>query len=262
MPDLTGVSVVVTRAPHQSAELCDLIEDAGGEAIRFPVTKIEPLSDEDPDVTHGLDQLSQTDIAIFVSPNAVTFGFALLARTGAALPESAKVLAVGPGTARQLAKKGLQVDGVPQQRYDTEALLALPALQSVRDVRVLVVRGLAGRETLAEALAGRGAKVMHLPCYRRVRPDQVDATVLAHWRKSGFDSLILTSTSAADHLWFILGDEVGVLTANTALVVASERIAGHCRSLGFTGTIVLADNAGMPALVNALSQWQSDRPRQ
>ena len=38
--DLTSVAVLVTRAPHQAGPLCELIEQANGIAVRFPVTTI------------------------------------------------------------------------------------------------------------------------------------------------------------------------------------------------------------------------------
>ncbi len=261
MPDLDGVSVVVTRAPHQSRELCDQIMNAGGEAVCFPVTKIEPLSDNDTAVIEGLKKLNQAYMTIFVSPNAVSYGFDLLQRCGLALPEHTLVFAIGPGTARQLALRGVDVDGVPQGRYDSEALLALPALQNIRGLNMLIIRGLAGRETLAQTLAQRGAIVSHLPCYRRTRPDRVDVKVMDRWCDTGFDVVVLTSASAANHLWSILAGNADTLLGETALVVSSERIAAHCRSLGFTGKIEVADNASLPALVEATSRWRAGRLR-
>ena len=261
MPKLDGVSVVVTRAPHQSRELCDQIANAGGEAVCFPVTQITPLSDNDTAVIEGLQKLSQADVTIFVSPNAVSFGFDLLQRRGLVLAERTQVFAIGPGTARQLALRGSGVDGVPQGRYDSEALLALPVLQNITGWSVLIIRGLAGRETLAQTLAQRGAIVSHLPCYRRTQLDRVDIKLMERWRDTGFDVVVLTSASAADHLWSILAGDADLLLGATALVVSSERIAAHCRSLGFTGTIEMADNASMPALVEAASRWRAGRPR-
>ena len=260
MPDLDGVSVVVTRAPHQSRELCDQIVNAGGEAVCFPVTKIEPLPDNDTTVIEGLQKLNQTNMTIFVSPNAVSFGFDLLQRRGLVLSAHTQVFAIGPGTARQLVLRGASVDGVPEGRYDSEALLALPALQNIRGLSVLIIRGLAGRETLAQTLAQRGATVSHLPCYRRTRLDRVDVKLLERWRDTGFDVVVLTSASAADHLWSILARDADTLLGETALVVSSKRISTHCRSLGFTGTIEVADNASMPALLEAASRWRAGRP--
>jgi uroporphyrinogen-III synthase len=252
MGDPARLSVVVTRAAHQADELCELIEKAGGEAIRFPVTKIEAVDDYDPALAQSLEALNELDVAIFVSPNAATYGLSLLKRRGRDFAERVKVLAVGPGTGRQLHERGVKVSAIPQDKYDSESLLALPDLQEVAGRSVLIIRGQAGREMLAEELARRQAVVSHLVCYRRVALDNPDLNVLNRWRHKGFDLLILTSASAADHLWQLLGAKAIELLKNMTLVVSSERIGKHCRSLGFAGSIVVAENAGMPALVSAL----------
>ena len=254
MTDPAQLSVVVTRAVHQADELCDLISQAGAEAVRFPVTEIEAVEDSDPALVRALETLDEADVAIFVSPNAATYGLSLLERWGRGLPERARVLAVGPGTARQLHERGVSVSAVPHGKYDSEALLALPDLQGVAGSSVLIIRGQAGREILAEELDRRQAVVSHLVCYRRVALDNPDPKVLSRWHDKGFDVLILTSASAADHLWQILDASAVELLKNMTFVVSSERISEHCRSLGFAGSIVVAENAGMPALVSALEQ--------
>ena len=254
MTDPAQLSVVVTRAVHQADELCDLISQAGAEAVRFPVTEIEAVEDSDPALVRALETLDEADVAIFVSPNAATYGLSLLERWGRGLPERARVLAVGPGTARQLHERGVSVSAVPHGKYDSEALLALPDLQGVAGSSVLIIRGQAGREVLAEELDRRQAVVSHLVCYRRVALDNPDPKVLSRWHDQGFDVLILTSASAADHLWQLLGTSAVALLKNMSVVASSERIGEHCRSLGFAGSIVVAENAGMPALVSALEQ--------
>ena len=84
--------------------------------------------------------------------------------------------------------------------------------------------------------------------------DNPDPKVLSRWHDQGFDVLILTSASAAEHLWQLLGANAIELLKNMAFVVSSERIGEHCRSMGFAGSIVVAENAGMSALVSALEQ--------
>ncbi len=254
MADPAQLSVVVTRAVHQADELCDLISQAGAEAVRFPVTEIEAVDDSDAALVRSLETLDEADVAIFVSPNAATYGLSLLERWGRELPKRAIVLAVGPGTARQLHERGVSVSAVPQGKYDSEALLALPDLQDVAGRSILIIRGQAGRELLAEELARRQAVVSHLVCYRRVALDNPDPKVLSRWHDKGFDVLILTSVSAAHHLWQLLGTSAVELLKNMSVVVSSERIGEYCRSMGFAGSIVVAENAGMPALVSALEQ--------
>ncbi len=86
--------------------------------------------------------------------------------------------------------------------------------------------------------------------------DQPDPEIVSRWADQGFDALILTSVSATDHLWSMLGIDVTTLLENMTIVASSERIARHCKSLGFAGSVVVADNAGMPALVKALELRQ------
>ncbi len=69
---LSGFVVLVTRPEHQADELVAAIEDAGGEAIRFPVIDIEPQ--DSADVSRCLEALPAADITIFISTNAVMCG--------------------------------------------------------------------------------------------------------------------------------------------------------------------------------------------
>jgi ammonia channel protein AmtB len=51
-----------------------------------------------------------------------------------------------------------------------------------------------------------------------------------------------------------LGANAIELLKKMTFVVSSERIGEHCKSMGFAGSIVVAENAGMSALVSALEQ--------
>ena len=256
MPELNGMSVVVTRAAHQAEELCQLIETAGGRPVQVPVTRIEPAAEASAKLALLRPNLQSINVAIFISPNAATYGLNLLGRADMHLPSRCTVIAVGPGTARVLINGGLKVNAVPQERFDSEGLLELPELQKMASKRVLLFRGLAGRDQIARVLEERGASIVHLPCYERLPTSDIDAAILDAWANDGYDALILTSTSAVDHLQQLLGDKMEALTGSMRCVVSSERIAKHCRANGFDGPLLVAQNASMPALVQALSHQQ------
>ena len=74
---LAGLRVLVTRPRHQSAGLAALIESCGGTAIRFPVIEILPARDLRP-AQAAFASLDDFDRVIFVSPNAVEHGLALM----------------------------------------------------------------------------------------------------------------------------------------------------------------------------------------
>jgi len=60
-----------------------------------------------------------------------------------------QIATVGAGSARALHDYGVSRVIVPQQRFDSEALLALDELQNVSGMRVAIFRGDGGRELLA-----------------------------------------------------------------------------------------------------------------
>ena len=247
--NLAGMSVLVTRASHQATRLCKLIEREGGEPICFPVTEITPLSAHEPVLQDGLAQIPTANVVVFLSPNAVLFGLALFESQGIRLPSRAEILAIGPGTKRQLESHCTVVSGVPLVLFNSEGLLQLPQLGDVTGRTVVLVQGEGGRTQVAEMLVERGAHVVYLPCYRRSRSSQVDHRVLERWRRQGIDVIVLTSASGADHLWEILDEEAKELLEKVTIATVSKRIRDHCRALGSRNRILVAQDASMEALV-------------
>ncbi|MCI0409846.1 MAG: uroporphyrinogen-III synthase, partial [Acidobacteria bacterium] len=99
-PPLQGIGVLVTRPAHQAESLCRLIEAEGGQPIRWPVIAIE--APEDPSrAAQVIDRLSEFQIAIFISANAVHYGIKLVRERGQSL-DSLTVVAVGRSTAASL----------------------------------------------------------------------------------------------------------------------------------------------------------------
>lgn len=242
---LTGRSVLVTRPVHQAAGLAEAIRAVGGEAVEFPALAVEAVPVDA--LAAPLAQLADADLVIFISPNAVQFGMAAIGR----LAPGVVVFAVGPGTARALAARG--IDAVAPDGQDSEALLALPALQRVAGKRVAIVRGVGGRPLLADTLAARGAEVVFLECYRRARP-AADATALrARWQAGGIDAVTVTSAETLDNLAALLGEATWPLLRATPLFVPHEKIAESARRVGMTQVVATA--GGDAGLVEGLINW-------
>jgi uroporphyrinogen III methyltransferase/synthase len=94
------VKVIVTRPRAQAGPLVERLEELGYEVVECPLIEIERTS-EDPIDCAGYEW------AVVTSPN----GADEVARRACNLP---KVAAVGPGTAEQLRKHGIEPDFVPK----------------------------------------------------------------------------------------------------------------------------------------------------
>lgn len=237
--------VLVTRPAHQAEDLCRQIRDAGGRPLRFPTIAIEPTLS--PTAKALLNE--HWDLIYFVSPNAVTQAQALLGKRGLPL-RARRVAAVGEGTARALKAAGRPADLVPNGRYESEEILAMPTLAHLDGQRAMIVRGEGGRMLMAQTLAQRGAQVSIAEVYRRVRPDLDAQPLLARWSRD-VDLVSVTSEEILLNLVHMVGPAGWNLLLCTPLVVISERTAARAHALGFR-QVVVAERAADDAIVAAL----------
>jgi uroporphyrinogen-III synthase len=241
---LSGAGVLVTRPSHQAEGLCALVAARGGHAIRFPALEIREPSD--PAVAERLLRAANDfDMLLFVSANAVERAVPFLPR-----PLRPALGGVGEGTARALRASGFEPTILPTTSADSEGLLALPALRALLRRRILIVRGEGGRPLLGDELRARGAEVHYAEVYRRVLPEVDVAPLIAAWPHQ-VHVVVTTSLEVLDNLARLLGAAGRSLLQETPLVVVSERMRAHARTLGVRRVIVAA-GPGDEALVQAV----------
>jgi uroporphyrinogen-III synthase len=253
---LAGVRVLVTRPREQSRHLVELIESAGGSAIVFPVIEIAEPADAAA-LLRVIERLDDFDLAVFISPSAVTRALNLIHARRRALPARLRLATVGRGSARELTRFGYHDVLAPAGRSDSEALLALAEMNDVRGKRIVIFRGEGGRELLADTLAARGAQVEHAECYRRVCPAADVAPLLTRWGRGEIDVVVITSAEGLRNLYDMLGKLGSQWLARTPLVVIHPRIAETARELGFRHAPVVAHEANDEAIVDAIRTWRS-----
>lgn len=246
---LAGLRIAVTRPCEQAAGLVARIAALGGTALRFPLLEIGPP--RDPSVLRDFAQrAAQFQLLIFISPNAVQFGMQALR----SIPDGVRVATVGEGSARALRALGVASVLAPRDHFDSEALLALPALQQVSGWRIAILRGDGGRELLGDTLRARGAEVDYVTCYRRSR-SVLDIEGL---RAAGPDAVTLTSSEALTHLNAALSERTAELK-RLPLFVPHPRIAAAARALGWQQ--VLPTGSGDDGLCAGLVAWAAQLTR-
>jgi uroporphyrinogen-III synthase len=248
---LAGRGIVITRPAEQALRLGELVRAAAGHPIFFPTLEIvEPRDTERLD--RLIDELERFDWAIFVSPTAASKGLARI-RARRALPAGLRVAAMGPGTARELHRLGVEEVLTPERGSDSEALLRRDELADMRNRAVVIFRGFGGRELLARALTERGAIVEYAQCYRRVRPEGGAEVLLRAWERGEVDAIIVTSQEGLGNLQVMVGESGRRRLNETPLFVPHVRIARTARTLGIAHVIVA--EAGDEGMVSALSRY-------
>lgn len=204
----------MTRPREQAAHLAALIEQAGGRAHLFPAIEIEDVP-----APAALGRLHEFDLAVFVSPTAVSKVMHRLRAWPAQLPTAT----VGAGTRRELEKHAVKKIMSPASGADSEALLAMSEMQQVAGKRIVIFRGEGGRALLGDTLAERGAHIEYAVCYRRRQP----ASFSRSWKPEEIHAVTVSSAEGLANLFQLL--EPAFLQA-TPLFVPHPRIADQARA--------------------------------
>lgn len=246
IPPLTGLRILVTRPTAQAEGFCSRVIHLGGSAVPLPVLAIQAQAATLLDVRY--------DLVIFISTNAVLHGQAILQ----AQPQ-ARIAAVGSATAQALQALGHTIDISPNHAANSEALLAHPLLLTP-PARVLIARGVGGREFLYDTLSARGTQVDVIEVYQRVAviPDaaqyqQIKTCLL----EDQIDVIGVTSVDVLQALDALLDDEAKMAAQRCSLLVGSMRIAHAARQLGWHRELIIAESPEDAAMISALMRWHT-----
>ena len=220
--------VLVTRPAAQADTLCQMITQHHGKALRFPTLEIQPLEID----AELIEKALQCDWLVFTSTNAVDFALRALSGKMAGL-QALQLAAVGNATASALQEAGLNVACVPETEFSSEGLLAQPAMHEVAGRRIMIVRGLGGREKLAQTLRSRGAEVDYFEVYRRSQPEIDNSLLTQHLQDGSLQVTTITSGEALQNLLDMLDKESVALLQKVPLVVVSDRLKQLALQLGF-----------------------------
>ena len=234
----TSALIFVCRPGQAGEQLANSLCDLGINARHTPSLEIESLATTSPDTSYHK--------YIFISPTAVVSSFTTQRNW---LPGEARIIAVGSGTARELTKQGYETVLIPET-FSSEGLLAMTELQSVAAQKILIIKGVGGRELLQQALTERGAEVATWSVYRR-QPAQIDDN---HWQAyADAEFRALTCASVETLAAFEEQRQARQLSKPQQIYVASDRIADHAESVGYTG-IIQVGGATNEQFISALKQ--------
>lgn len=220
---LFGKRVLVTRPSGRAAVLSQMLRDAGADPVVAPTIRIVDPEDAAP-LREAVSRIDRYRWIVLTSRNGVERLFAEIARQGgdARRLGNAKVAAIGPGTADELARFGVRPDRVPAEyRGEAVAQAILDAENGdLRGVPVLLARAAVARDVVPSMLRDAGAEVDVAPAYRSVPPEGEEVDRLRSLvRDRAIDVVTFTASSTVSNLVELLGD--GAARALAPLTVAS-----------------------------------------
>jgi uroporphyrinogen III methyltransferase / synthase len=196
---------MITRPEDPNDPMAIQLSQLGAEIIVQPAICIGPPPDWQP-VDAALARLDQFDWLVFSSVNGVRSLLDRMREKGISPIFRAKLAAIGPGTADELARWQLHADIVPKQ-FRAEAL-ADALVQQATGQRFLLIRASRGREVLAQRLTAAGATVEQAVLYLNTDVERPNATVKALLHAHQIDWITVTSSSIARSLVKLFGKDL------------------------------------------------------
>jgi uroporphyrinogen-III synthase len=239
------MKILLTRPGNRNQGMIDALKQRD---IGYWVT---PLLDISASNSPPSVEFYKADKVIFISANAVEFAAQQMNNH---FPSQCQYFCVGEATKLGLAEYGIASNSAPQLQQDSEGLLTLPQLQSnaVSQQVITIVRGEGGRETLADTLIMRGAKVSYWQVYKRQTPQLDPELVCQQWRTFGIDTLVVTSGESLTNLVELVPKELFAWLQSCLIIVPSSRIQTLANRLGLH-KISNANGASTQAVLTALA---------
>lgn len=258
---LAGKRIVVTRAPEQTQELIDALEELGAAVTLLPMIAFAPPSDWQ-ELDQQLRRLDMFDAIVFLSKNAVRYIFDRCAQLGIkcdAFGSSNRLIAaVGPATAKALGEKGIRVNHIAQN--GTAEALARELGQSLAGRRVLLPRSDRGDERAPRALREAGADVTEVIAYRTIEGGTPDPEIIAGIGRREFDAIIFASPSAFQNFRSALGTkQTERLSPRIDFVAIGPTTAGAIRDAGVR-VAVQAEDSSAAGLARAIVDHYQRHP--
>jgi len=252
---LKGVTVVITRAREQSADLRESLERLGAHVIVSPAIRFEDPEDWAP-LDAALSRAWTYDWAIFTSVNGVAAVDRRMGVLGTSwrIFDGVRVLPIGPSTGHSLLEKGVTLDRMPPI-YQAEGILTVLEHEQMARKRILLARAEKAREILPDVLRSRGATVDVIAVYRTLSAEPEPAAVEALERGAGKRTVVtFTSSSTVEHFLAALPPGARDALPGTTIAAIGPITAGTLRRHGLAPD-VQPEEFTVPALVDSLAAY-------
>ena len=257
LASLAGKRVVVTRAAQQSGALIKALEEAGAIPVMLPLLAFVPPEDLSA-LDAALRRGHEFDWLLLTSQNAVNALQERCAALQISLPDifaKAQVAAVGPATKAAAESAGLKVSRVPSRHQGVA--LAEELGGEFAGEKVLLPRSDLASVELPEALHRLGALVTEVVVYKTIAPGGEEAQRAQSFLSDPPDAILFFSPSAVHHLGELLGSSDFLKLAKSAVFTAIGPVTHQALRNSGVDRIVVAADATVNALVNALSDYFS-----
>ncbi len=250
---LFAKNIVVTRDTIGNVDFAAKVISRCGNPLKFPTIKIKSLTETN-EFLRMLAKITEYDWIIFTSANGVRIFFEALQNLDkdARVFGSAKIAAIGDGTAAKLSEFGIKADFVPSVFTGKELGKQLIAFTNLRSKKVLLLRSKIASKELIELLDKAGAEVQDVAVYTAVEEKSKCTWLIEEISNGRIDWLTFASPSSVNGFFEQVSSDVvnsGKVKVASIGPVTSERL----KTLGVRIDVTAEDHT-LDGLLDAIEQ--------
>lgn len=246
--------VLVTRPKVQNQPLLAAIRGSGDIAIELPLLEIVPIAQAESRaeaIKTTILALNEFKHVIFISTNAATLALQWIDQYWPQLPSGQNWYGIGRATTEVLNQYKTEVIE-NSGAMNSEALLQLPELQHVSGEKILIFRGVGGRNYLKNELEKQGAIVSYCEVYERAA-EYIEPATFERIVNEGLDFLTATSSETIQKLLdHAIISNIENQIRNIPIIVPGDRVAGFAKQSGFKH-VVIAENAAVDSILKVMN---------
>ena len=251
---LFGQKILVTRPKSRSGKLAKNLRALGADIVEIPSIKLIPTENKDFD--SALSNIDDCSWIVFTSPAGVEIFFDKLKAVSLDVRRlhNTKFAVIGAGTGRELFKRGIIADFVPDI-YDTEYLAKGLVGKLSKSDKVMIPRAALGNEILTKILGESGAELLDLPVYDTVAEshDWLDLDKMIE--KRDMDFVTFTSASTV-HNFVKLASKTEDFSSLMGICIGRQTDEA-ARGYGFK--TIVSENATIESMCECVLNYVRDR---
>ncbi|MDR2592262.1 MAG: uroporphyrinogen-III C-methyltransferase [Chitinispirillales bacterium] len=242
---LRGKRIVVVSIKYRTSKLSNALRELGCDVVEIPYLKIVPLIATNDTLTDKLKNIKDYSWLVFTSGVGVNIFFdylkeALIDIRGLI---NVKIACVGMETEKEVNKRGIKVEYVPDE-YNGAALGRGLSILVKNGERALIAGAKDGDRDLTDVLTETGVAFDDVPIYEKVRDDKTASAVI-----NDFDFAAFTSPSAVKGFAEIF---VSMDFGKIKAVCIGEKTASAARALGME--VYVSTEAAVGSMVEKIME--------
>ena len=239
------MKVLLTRPEGRNQDMMEQLDKLNMAYLVAPLLHVSATNHPIP-----LKQISSATGLIFISTNAVEYAANLLNGT---FPKNLAYFAVGDATKAALAAYHISAITAPESAQDSEGLISLSELNNIKNQSFIIIRGVGGRESIAETLISRGASITYWEVYQRSIPNRCSAADVTKWNAFGIDTIIVTSGEILSNLINLVPKELFAWLGSCHIIVPSHRVKLQAQAFGLSH-VTNANGANTKAILASFNK--------